>query len=68
MLQFVGSQSVRQGLATEQQLVVRIQCFHCWGLDSIPGWGTKILQAVWNSHKKKKKKKKKVEKLHKDRE
>ena len=37
--------------------VVRIQCFHCWGLDSIPGWGTKILQAVWNSQKKKKEKK-----------
>ena len=65
----MGSQRVRQDLAAEQQLVVRIQCFHCWGLDSIPGWGTKILQAVWNSQKKKKiKKNKKVEKLHKDRE
>ena len=26
--------------------VVKTQCFHCWGLCSIPGWGTKILQAV----------------------
>ena len=27
--------------------VVRTRCFHCWGLDSVPGWGTKVLQAVW---------------------
>ena len=26
--------------------VVRTRCFHFWGLGSIPGWGTKILQAV----------------------
>ena len=26
--------------------VVRIQCFHCWGPGSIPGQGTKILQAA----------------------
>ena len=25
--------------------------FHCGGLGSIPGWGTKILQAVWHSQK-----------------
>ena len=29
--------------------VVRTQCFHCWGLGSIPGEGTKILQVVWHS-------------------
>ena len=27
--------------------VVRTWCFHCRGLDSVPGWGTKVLQAVW---------------------
>ena len=26
-------------------LVFKIQCFHCCGLDSIPGWGTKILKS-----------------------
>ena len=35
-------------LAPESSLVVvRIQCFHCQGLSSIPGQGIKILQAVW---------------------
>ena len=34
--------------------VVRMWRFHCCGLDSIPGWGTKILQAAWCSQKKKK--------------
>ena len=28
-------------------LLVRIWCFHCCGLGSIPGWGTEIPQAVW---------------------
>ena len=28
--------------------VVRTCCFHCHGLGSIPGWGTKILQAKIN--------------------
>ena len=32
---------------------VRTQHFHCQGSDSIPGWGTKILQARWRSQKKK---------------
>ena len=27
--------------------VVKAQYFHCQGLGSIPGWGSKILQAVW---------------------
>ena len=35
--------------------VVRTQHFHCPGLGSIPGWGTKIPQAAWQSQKKKKK-------------
>ena len=26
--------------------VVRTQHFHCWSLGSIPGWGTKIPQAI----------------------
>ena len=34
--------------------VVRIQCFHCVGLGSIPGQGTKILQDAWRGQKKKK--------------
>ena len=29
--------------------VVRTWHFHCWGPGSIPGWGTKIQQAVWCS-------------------
>ena len=33
----------------------RTQRFHCHGLGSIPGQGTKILQAAWNNRKKKKK-------------
>ena len=32
-------------------LVVRTQCFHCKGPGSIPGQGTKILQAVWTGQK-----------------
>ena len=38
----------------------RTWCFHCCGLGSIPGWATKILQAVWHSWKKRKKVKKKI--------
>ena len=34
--------------------VVRTWCFHCWGPGSIPGQGTKILQAMWHGQKKKK--------------
>ena len=26
--------------------VVKIQCFHSWGMGSIPGWRTEILQAT----------------------
>ena len=33
--------------------VVRTQYFHCWGLGSIPGRGTKILQRKAQSKKKK---------------
>ena len=36
-------------------LVVRIPGFHCRGPGSIPGLGTKTLQAVWPKKKKKKK-------------
>ena len=35
--------------------VVRTQRFQCQGQGSNPGWGTKILQAMWNNQKKKKK-------------
>ena len=31
---------------------IRTQCFHCEGLGSIPGWGTKILQAAQPKKKK----------------
>ena len=31
--------------------VVRTPCFHCWGLGSIPGERTKILQAAWHGQK-----------------
>ena len=31
-----------------QWSVVRIQCFHCHGPGSIPGWGTEILEDVWH--------------------
>ena len=27
--------------------MVKTQHSHCWGLGSISGWGTKILQAAW---------------------
>ena len=33
--------------------VVRTRHFHCCGLGSIPGWGTKILQASCTAKKKK---------------
>ena len=33
--------------------VVRTWRFYCWGPGSIPGWGTKILQAMQCSQKKK---------------
>ena len=39
-------------------LVVRIQCFHCRGLGSVPGQGNEIPQAVRRGQKKEKKKKK----------
>jgi len=32
-------------------LMVRIPGFHCRGLGSVPGLGTKILQATWHSQK-----------------
>ena len=44
-------------------LVVRILGFHCCGPGSIPGRGTKILQALWCGQKKKKIAKTKVEKI-----
>ena len=31
--------------------IVRTWCFHCCGLDAIPGQGTKILQATWCDQK-----------------
>lgn len=34
---------------------VRSWHFHCWGPGLNPGWGTKIPQATWRSHKNKKK-------------
>ena len=34
--------------------VVRTQCFHCYGLNSIPGWGSNILKVSWCGQKKKK--------------
>ena len=36
-------------------IVVRIPGFQYCGLGSVPGWGTKILQAVWGTPPKKKK-------------
>ena len=33
-------------------VVVRILGFHCCGQGSIPGWGTKIPQAMWSGQKK----------------
>ena len=35
--------------------VIRSQCFHCWSLGSICGWGTKVPQAKWYSQKLKEK-------------
>ena len=40
--------------------VVRTRRFHCCGLSSIPGQGTKIPQAAWHGQKKKKKKNRKI--------
>ena len=34
--------------------VVRTLCFTAEDTDSVPGWGIKILQAVWRRQKKKK--------------
>ena len=34
-------------------LMVRIPGDHCHGPNSVPGWGTEILQAVQHSEKKK---------------
>ena len=31
--------------------VLRTRCFHCRGLGSIPGWGTRIPQAMWQGQK-----------------
>ena len=36
----------------ENSLVVKTQCFHCWGSGSIPTWGSKIPQAAQHSQKK----------------
>ena len=35
--------------------MVRTPCFHCWSAGSIPGQGTKILQATCCSRKKRRK-------------
>ena len=35
--------------------VVRTRCFHCWGLGSIPGQRTRILQGEWCGQKEKEK-------------
>ena len=35
--------------------VVRTQSFHCWGSDSIPGWGTKIPKTPGHGGKDKRK-------------
>ena len=35
--------------------VVRTRCFHCCDSGSIPGWGIKIPQTMWQGQKKKKK-------------
>lgn len=43
----VGSSSLRPR--------VRIRCFHCCSLGSIPAWGTRILQEAWCNHNKIKK-------------
>ena len=40
--------------------VVKTLCFHCWGLGSIPGGGTKILQAERLSQKNKKEENKNI--------
>ena len=37
--------------------VVKTPCFHCRGMGSIPGWGTKILNAMRHSSPKKEGKK-----------
>ena len=34
--------------------LVRTECFHCQGPGSIPGWGTKLLQATHSGQKRKK--------------
>ena len=39
--------------------VVGTRCFHCWDPGSIPGQGTKILQAAWCGQKKTKTKRRK---------
>ena len=30
--------------------VVKTPCFHCRGIGSVPGQGTKILHAMWPAH------------------
>ena len=37
--------------------VVRTQCLHCGGLDSISGWGTKILQGEQQNQKRRRRRK-----------
>lgn len=37
--------------------VLRIQCFHCRGMGSVPGWGTKDPASCLTQQKKKKKRK-----------
>ena len=38
--------------------MVRIQHWHCCGLDSVPGGGTEILQAAWHGQNLKQQQKK----------
>ena len=40
----LGSSLVVRGVRTRQ--------FHCYGPDSVPPWGTKVLQATWQKKKK----------------
>ena len=43
--------------------MVRILSFHCGGLDSIPGWGTEIPQAMQGGQKSEREREKQILKM-----
>ena len=50
---YIENKQIKKGEGAKGGPVVRTQCFHCWGLASLPGQRTRILQGEWCGQKEK---------------